>query len=96
MILLSCLGCSSKSYSRKEFRDGVTVSEVKIISNTILMWLKAQNIQAESFDKSGVRRSMTVGNFEQETDAESIEAVTDGIVDIASGGTTKVAEDILN
>jgi len=72
------------------------VAEVKIVSNTCLMWTQAQNIKAESIDKDGATRSMAVGNFEQVTDAESIEAVTDGVVDIASGGTTKVAEDILN
>jgi len=96
LILLNCSGCSSKVYHRTELKDGIVVAEVKIVSNTCLMWTQAQNIKAESIDKDGATRSMAVGNFEQVTDAESIEAVTDGVVDIASGGTTKVAEDILN
>lgn len=80
LTLLYCSGCSLSNYRRKEYKAGRLVSEVHMFNSTVLMWLKAQNIYAETVDKNGVKRTLAVGDFEQVPDADSIRAVVEGAV----------------
>ena len=90
LILLCSSGCTTSNYRRKEFKDGLVVNEVHLFNNTFLVWARARDIQVETVDKNGVKRSLAVGDFEQKPDTESIKVVTDGVVDVASGGATKI------
>lgn len=90
LILLCSSGCSTQNYRRKEFKEGLLVNEVHMFSNTFLMWTQAQDVYVETVDKDGVKRTLAVGDFEQVPDAESIKVVADGVVDVASGGATKI------
>ncbi len=56
------------------------MSEVHLFDSTAFMWTKAQDIFVETVDKSGVKRTLVVGSFEQVPDANSIKAVTEGVV----------------
>ena len=56
------------------------MSEVHMFNNTFLMWMKVQDIYAETVDINGVKRTLAVGDFEQVPDADSIKAVTEGVV----------------
>ncbi len=56
------------------------MSEVHLFNSTAFMWTKAQDIFAETVDKNGVKRTLAVGNFEQVPDANSIKAITEGVV----------------
>lgn len=80
LVLMYFSGCSTSNYRRKEYREGPLVSEVHLFNSTAFMWTKAQDIFAETVDKDGVRRTLAVGEFEQVPDANSIKAVTEGVV----------------
>lgn len=56
------------------------MSEVHMFNSTAFMWLKVQDIFAETVDKNGVKRTLAVGDFEQVPDANSIRAVVEGAV----------------
>lgn len=80
LILLYCSSCSTSNYRRKEYKEGLLVSEVHLFNSTAFLWVKAQDIFAETVDKNGVKRTLVVGTFEQVPDANSIKAVAEGVV----------------
>ena len=56
------------------------MSEVHLFNSTFLMWTKAQDIFAQTTDKNGVQRTLAVGDFQQVPDANSIKAISEGVI----------------
>lgn len=56
------------------------MSEVHLFNSTAFLWVKAQDIFAETVDKNGVKRTLVVGDFEQVPDANSIKAAVEGAI----------------